>query len=243
MRVILAFLVASTLCAQTADELVRRNLEAKGGIAKIKAIKTLRMSGKLQQGSFTADVGEDAAAPNLLRQYYTVQGMTGVQAYDGKSGWKISPFEGRKDPELVGEDELRSLLEDADFYGPLVDYQAHGTRIEYIGHDTVDGDDVFRLKATLKNGDIYYYYLDPETFLEVRMERVQFVRGAVRELVVECGSYKLVNGVYFPFTVETSTKQNPGAQTKVTYEKIEANVPVDAEVFKMPAAPAGKEEL
>ena len=243
MRLVLALLSVSLLSAQTAEELVRRNLEAKGGLEKIKAIKTLRMSGKVQQGSFTADVGKDAMAPNLLRQHFTIQGMTGVQAYDGKAGWKISPFEGRKDAELVGEDELRNLVEDADFYGPLVDYQAHGTKVEYVGHDTVDGDDVYRLKATLKNGDIYYYYLDPETFLEIRTERVQFVRGAERESVVECGSYKLVDGVYFPFTVETSSKQNPGAQSKITFDKIEANVPVDPDVFKMPAAPAGREEL
>jgi hypothetical protein len=242
MRILLAFLSISLLSAQTAEELVRRNLEAKGGLEKIKAIKSLRMSGKLQQGSFTADLAQDAAAPNLLRQHFTVQGMTEVQAYDGKSGWKISPFEGRKDPELVGEDELRSLMEAADFYGPLVDYQAHGNKIEYLGHDTIDGDDVYRLKITLKNGDLYYYYLDPETFLEVRTERVQFIRGAVRESVIESGSYKLVGGVYFPFTLEAGSKQNPGA-SKITFDKIEANVALDPGEFKMPATPAAKEEF
>ena len=240
---LLGIICVSVVSAQTAEELIRRNLEAKGGVEKIKAIKSLRMSGKLQQGSFTAEIGQDAMAPNLLRQNVTIQGMTAVQAYDGKTGWKISPFEGRKDAELVGEEELRGLVEEADLYGPLVDYQEHGNKVEYIGHDTVDGDDVYRLKVTLKNGDIYYYYLDPETFLEIRTERVQFVRGAVRESVIECGSYKLVAGVYFPFTVEASSKQNPGSQTKLTFDKIEANIPIDPAEFKMPAAPAAKEEL
>jgi hypothetical protein len=242
--VLLGIFCISVLSGQTAEELVRRNLEAKGGLEKIKAIKSLRMTGKVQQGGFTADVGEEAVAPNLLRQNYTVQGMTAIQAYDGKVGWKVSPFEGRKDAELAGEEELRDLIEDADFYGPLVDYQAHGTKIEFIGHDTIDGDDVYRLKATLKNGDIYYYYLDPETFLEVRTERVQFIRGAVHETVIDCGSYKLVAGVYFPFTVEESSKQNPGSQSKITFDKIEANVAIDPSEFKMPAGkPAGKKEL
>ena len=244
MRIfLLGIICISVVSAQTAEELIRRNLEAKGGVEKIKAIRTLRMSGKLQQGSFTAEIAQDAMAPNQLRQNVTIQGMTAVQAYDGKTGWKISPFEGRKDPELVGEEELRELVEDADLYGPLVDYEAHGNKVEYIGHDTVDGDDVYRLKVTLKNGDIYYYYLDPETFLEIRTERVQFVRGAVRESVIDCGSYKLVAGVYFPFTVEASSKQNPGSQTKLTFDRIEANIPIDPAEFKMPAAPAAKEEL
>ena len=243
MRVLWGLLLASLLSGQTAEELVQRNLAAKGGIDKLKSIKTLRMTGRMQMGSMTAQVGEDAMAPDLLRQNFTLQGMTAVQAYDGKTGWKISPFEGRRDPELAGEQELRDLVEDADFYGPLVDYQAHQTKIEYLGHDTIDGDDVHRLKLTLKNGDIYYYYLDPETFLEIRVERVQFIHGAVHESVVDCGSYKPVGGVYFPFTMEMSSKQNPGNSSKVTYEKIEANVPMDPAEFRMPMTPAGKKEL
>ena len=240
----LLFSIAFTglLCAQTAEDLVSRNLQAKGGIDKIKAIKSMRLTGKFQSGSFTAQTGSDAVAPNLLRGTFTIQGMTAVQAYDGTTGWQISPFSGRKDPELMGEEELRGIVEEADFYGPLVDYQAKGNTIEYLGHDTVDGDDAHRLKVTLKNGDILYYYLDPETFLEIRVEKVQIVRGAVRETLTEPGSYKLVGGVYFPFSVESGTKQSAD-RNKVSFEKVEVNVAIDPQEFKMPAAPSasGKE--
>jgi outer membrane lipoprotein-sorting protein len=239
MKLLLAIAFSATLAAQTAEELVQRNLQAKGGVDKIKSIQTLRMTGKLQSGSFTAQIGRDAAAPNEVRQTFTVQGMTAIQAYDGSTGWQISPFEGRKDPELLGEEELRGIVEDADFYGALVDYQAKGNTIEYLGHDTVDGDDAHRLKVTLKNGDIYYYYLDPETFLEIRVEKVQFVRGSVRETFSEPGSYKLVNGIYFPFSVESGSKQNPGQRAKITFDKIEANVKIDPNEFKMPATASG----
>ena len=222
----------------TAEELVAKNTEAKGGLAKIKAIKSLRMTGRFRQGDFSAAVGAEAKAPNLLRQTFTVQTMTQVQAYDGSVGWQISPFQGRKDPELLGEDDMRDLTEDADFYGPLVDAKEKGNTIEYLGHTTVDGDDAYRLKVTLKNGDIIYYYLDPDTYLEIRTEKQQIVRGAVRESVTNLGSYKQVNGVYFPFAIESGQKRNPNSFSKITYEKIEANVPVDDSLFKMPAAPA-----
>jgi hypothetical protein len=236
----LLFVIAAgtQLSAQTAEELVRRNLQAKGGIDRIKALKTLRMTGKVQQGSFTAELGRDAMAPNLLRISFTIQGMAAIQAYDGSVGWQISPFEGRKDAELLGEEELRDIVEAADFYGPLIDYQAKGNTIEYLGHDTLDGDDVHRLKVTLKNGDQFYYYLDPETFLEVRVEKIQSVRGAVRETFSEPGSYKLVSGVYFPFSIESGSKRNPGSRQKITFDKVEANAPIDSQEFKMPAAPA-----
>jgi outer membrane lipoprotein-sorting protein len=237
-KLLFAAAFASVLSAQTAEELINRNLQAKGGIDKIKAIRSLRATGKLQQGGLTAQVGALAMAPNLLRQSYTIQGMTQIQAYDGSTGWKIAPFDGRKDPERLGEDELRDIVEDAIFLGPLVDYKAQGSRVEYLGKDLLDGDDVYRLKVTLKNGDIYYYYLDPETFLEVRMEKVQFIAGVVHESVIECGSYKLVAGVYMPFTYETGSKQSP-ERSKITYDKIEPNVTLDPAEFKMPAA--GKE--
>lgn len=233
------------LPAQTAEELVAKNLQARGGVERIKAIKTLRMTGKLQQGSFTAQFSSNATAPNLLRNAITVQGMSMLQAYDGSTGWQINPFEGRKDAELMGEDDLRELTEEADFYGPLVDYQTKDNRIEYLGHDTVDGDDAYRIKVTLANGDIIYYYLDPDTYIEIRTEKLQFIRGSVRESFVNLGSYKLVDGVYFPFSIEQGSKQSPGDVMTVTLDKIEANVPIKAADFKMPAHPptAGHEEF
>ncbi len=232
-------LPAVLLHGQTADELIQKNILAKGGMDKIKSIKTLRMTGHLQQGSFSAQTGRDAMAPDLIRETFTLQGMTGIEAYDGTAGWKISPFEGRKDPERLGEDELRQLVEDGDFYGPLVDYQAKGNKVEYLGHDTVDGDDAHKLKVTLKNGDIAYYYLDPETFLEIRVEYVRFIRGAVREEFREPGSYKLAGGVYYPFSVEIGSKQRPGDTVKITIDRLEVNVPLEKKLFQMPEAAKG----
>jgi hypothetical protein len=177
-------------------------------------------------------------APNLVRDAATIQGMTQIQSYDGSTGWQISPFEGRKDPELLGEEDMREMTEEADFYGPIVDYKKKDNRIEYLGHDTVDGDDAYRLKVTLANGDIIYYFLDPDTYLEIRTEKVQFVRGSVRETYTNLGSYKLVAGVYFPFSIESGAKRSPGDGAKITFDKIEANVAVNPQEFKMPGAPA-----
>lgn len=223
---------------QTAEELVAKNLQAKGGLDKIKAIKTVRMTGRVEVGGFKAAVGQESKRPDMLRETFTVQGMTQIQAYDGSTGWQISPFEGRKDPQLLGEEELRGMVEDADFDGPLVDAQAKGARIEYLGHDQVDGDDAYKLKVTLKNGDIYYYYLDPDTYIEIQIERLTFIRGSVRENITLLGSYKPVNGVMYPFSVESGPRNNPDARAKITFTNIEANVPISDSDFKMPSAPA-----
>jgi hypothetical protein len=223
-------------CAQTADELVEKNIQAKGGIDKIKAIKSVRITGKLNAGGgFTAATKQENERPNMVRETVSLQGMTAVTAYDGTTGWQIQPFGGHKDPELMGEDDLRSLLLDADFDGPLVDYKEKGNTVEFLGHDIVDGDDALRLKVTLKDGDIIYYYLDPDTFLEIRKEVQEFIRGSIRESVFEMGSYKPVGGVMYPYSISQGSKANPAAQT-TTIEKIEVSVPIDNADFALPAS-------
>jgi hypothetical protein len=221
---------------QTADELVSKNIQAKGGIDKIKAVKTLRLAGRFDGGGgFTARTSQDNMRPNLVRETFSLQGMTAVQAYDGSTAWQIQPFQGHKDPELMGEDDLRDMLLDADFDGPLVDYKEKGNTIEYLGHDVVDGDDALRLKVTLKNGDLVYYYLDPDTYLEIRKEIQQTIRGSVRERVVDLGSYKPVGGVMYPFSIAQGSKSNPGSQT-LTVEKMEVNVAMENAAFALPAS-------
>jgi hypothetical protein len=223
-------------CAQTADELVNKNIQAKGGLDKIKAAKTRMAVGKVKGARGRVAVFKQMnLRPDLVRQDLSIQGMTAVQAYDGSVGWQTQPFRGRKDPELMGEDTLRDLLLAADFDGPLVDYAEKGNKIEYLGHDEVDGDDALRLKVTLKNGDILYYYLDPDTYLEIRKEIQQFVRGSVRERVVDLGSYKPVDGVMYPFSISEGSKNNPDAQV-ISLEKIEANVALRDSDFALPAS-------
>ena len=120
--IVLPVFLALSLAAssQTAEELVQKNIAAKGGMEKIKAIKTLRLIGKLDAGGgFTAAVGQENKRPNLVRETLTLQGMTQLQAYDGSTGWQIRPFGGRKDPQFMGEDDVRDLLIDSDFDGPL----------------------------------------------------------------------------------------------------------------------------
>jgi len=97
----------------------------------------------------------------------------------------------------------------------------------------VDGDDALRLKVTLKNGDIVYDYLDPDTFIEIRKEIQQFIRGSVRDRVQGLGSYKPVNGVMYPFSISQGPKNHPDEQT-ITVQKMEANVKIDPADFMLP---------
>src|ERR1700730_8293931 len=93
-------LLASIPTAQTADEIVAKYIKTTGGMDKINAVKSLRRSGKyIGGGGFEAAILEENKRPNLVRQEFTIQGLTGVTAYDGRTGWKIEPWQGKKDPE------------------------------------------------------------------------------------------------------------------------------------------------
>ncbi len=237
------FLAVAVLClsafafSQTADELVNKNIEAKGGLDKIKAVKTLRITGRAEQSDNPPlGVVIEHERPDEIRQDISIAGMTMVQAYDGKEGWMIQPFGGKKDPQLMGEDDLRDLTIDADIDGPLVDYKAKGNTVEYLGHDMVDGDDALRLKVTLKNGDVLYYDLDPDSYLEIRREAQEFIRGSVKESVMEYGSYKAVDGVMYPFSMAIWPKNDPTQTLTVTIDKVEVNVPLQESQFAVPAS-------
>src|SRR5437773_8294269 len=114
--------------APTVEELVAKNIEAKGGTDALRALQSLRLTGKLlvNQGQVELRYVQTKKKPGEIRAEATLQGMTAIQAYDGKEGWKISPFQGRKDAEKMSVDESKSLIEDAEIEGPLFDWKAKG---------------------------------------------------------------------------------------------------------------------
>jgi hypothetical protein len=220
--------------AQTADELVARYIKTIGGMEKIKAINSLRRSGKfIGGGGFEAVYVTESKRPNFVRQEFSLQGMTGINAYDGKNGWKIEPWQGKKDVETLSEDELKDIVEESDFDGPLIDYQKKGNKVEYAGKDEIEGSDVYKLKVTLANGDVRYFYLDTDYYVPIKIEIKRMIRGAEVELETTLGDYKAVNGVYFPFSFETGAKGSPNTG-KIIFEKIEANASLDDTRFVAP---------
>ncbi|MGH8157404.1 MAG: hypothetical protein ACREPQ_04750 [Rhodanobacter sp.] len=230
--------VTASAHALTTDELVAKNIDARGGLDKIHAIKTLKLEGKLRiGGQFELTLAEYKKAPDSVRNEATIQGLTQIQAWDGKDAWQISPFQGRRDPEKMSGDDAKSLSDDAAIGGPLVDWQAQGSKLDYLGTEDIDGTEAHKLKVTRKNGDIEYVYLDPDHFLEIRTTTDQIVRGTHVETVTDYGDYEQVNGVYFPFSISSSTKgTGPFGKQQITIEKADANVAMDDTIFTFPAA-------
>lgn len=227
-------LLALPASAQTVDELIAKNVAARGGMEKLKAVKTMRLTGKMTMGpGMEAPFVLELKRPKNMRMEFTLQGMTGVQAFDGTTAWMVMPFMGKKDPEVIPPEEAKDAAEQADFDGPLVDYAQKGYQVGFMGKDKVEGTDAYKLKVTLKSGDIRYVYLDGEYFLEIKTEGTRTVRGSEGEFETSMGDYKEVQGLMIPHSMESGAKGSPMKQ-KITIEKVEVNPALEDSRFKMP---------
>lgn len=231
-----AALLVPVVWAQTADEIIAKNIQARGGSDKLKSVKSIKSTATMAMGPGMEAPGVlIQKRENLARLEFTIQGLTAVQAYDGKNAWQIMPFMGKKDPELMSADEAKEVEEMADLDGPLVDYKSKGHQVELLGKEKIEGTDAYKLKVKLKNGDVQTLYLDADAFLEIKEETTRTVRGSEQVVEAAIGDYKEVDGILFPFAIESGIKGSPQKQ-KLTITKIELNVPADDSIFKMPAA-------
>ena len=223
----------------TADELVAKNLEARGGAAKLEALRSLRVTGKEVFGAGDRQIeaawAQIQKRPGMIRTETTLQGLTAVETYDGRDAWTLDPFEGRREAQRDSADDARIRAREADIEGPLVHWREKGHRVEYMGTEDVDGTPAHKLRVTLKDGDTQYLFLDPDYFLEIRIETVSHVRGTERISEADLGSYEQVDGLWIPFSIEAGAKGRPRG-AKITIERVEVNVDADDAMFRFPPA-------
>ena len=229
---------------ETADEVIAKNVAARGGMEKIKALQSLDMTIKANQQGIEFPGKLQWKRPDKMRLEMTIQGKTMVQAYDGKTAWTVMPFLGSPDPQVMAAEEAKDVIEQADMDSPLVDYKAKGHSVELVGKEDVDGSPAWKLKLTLKNGDVAYLYIDTETGLDIKETTKHKQQGSEVEIESFNTNFKPVEGVLFPFSIENKVQGKSIGQ--FTIEAVKANVPLDDKAFAMPApakpAPVDKDK-
>jgi hypothetical protein len=230
-----ALLLAPAAAApQTLDEILARHLAARGGREALAAVRTLRMSGTATAGpGRQALVRREIARPGRIRTEFVFQGTTGVYAWDGYVGWRVSPLDGRPEPEPLPEEEAVVAAEQADIDGPLVDWKAKGHFVELVGRDTLPGGPAHRLKLAMKAGAVREVWLDASTGLVVRMSSTRRLRRREVVLETEFGDYRTTNGVAFPRSIAVGAAGRP-RRLHVVVESVDVNVPLSDDRFRMP---------
>src|SRR5947209_339136 len=224
--------------AQDAQSLIAKNLEARGGAAAIDAIKSVSFQGRtIFPGDFELtykEVRQRVGAKSAVRYDFGLQGLDVVQAYDGTGAWKINPFQGRKDAERMSADEARQFADAGLVEGPLLASRTDGSEVQYLGREDFDGTLAYKLRVRQKDGDEFTYLLDPDTYLEIKVDETRRIRGAQQTTETELGDYEKVAGVYFPMSVESWQQGSPNQRQRVLIATGLANPPVDAAYFAEP---------
>ncbi|MBI3653769.1 MAG: hypothetical protein HY231_22275 [Acidobacteria bacterium] len=228
----ITFLFCLNASAQTADELIGKHIEARGGLQKIKAVRSIKTTGKLVEQNMSFPFTIYQKRPALFRFDADIQGKILTLAYNGEMGWKIDPFQAN--PELIrmAGAELREAQEQADLDGALVDYQEKGHRVEFLGKEEVGGSAVYKLKLSLKNGDEQTIYLDCHSYLEVKTIALKITPAGEMEVEIYKRDYKMVNGLAWAHSIETRIRKQ-SLYTQLI-DQVEIDLAIDSAVFKMP---------
>jgi len=222
---------AGAASAQTADELIQKNIAARGGLERMKAITSMRATRIVGTPFFNVKVVMIRQRPGLLRVEQTPPGRpTTARIVTAEGAWDETP-EGWKARPADAAAEARDL--DADFDGFLVDYQQKGHRAEYLGVEKVGGKPAHHLKLTLESGVERHVYLDPDTFLERRHTGLfRLPTNETVPFILDFSDWRDVAGVKFPFAMDED-REAMGQTYAIYVERIDVNVPVDASLFEI----------
>ncbi|HMD30948.1 MAG TPA: hypothetical protein VKG84_03485 [Candidatus Acidoferrales bacterium] len=234
--VVATAILPSLARAQTADEIIAKNLAARGGIEKMRAIRTIAITGKL-----TAPDGGGGPLlvrlmrPDRIREEVTFGPAKSVRSFDGESAWVLDEDKtGAEARPLTGADLANLRDEGANgIDGALADYATKGNAVTFAGAAVIDGKTCYKLKVELRSGHILTQYIDSQTFLEIYEELVR--NDGDNETVIDetVGDYRSEGGILFAHTFVSGVQGHPERFT-LTIEKIELNPAFDASLFRMP---------
>ncbi|MBN1339228.1 MAG: hypothetical protein JXA03_07890 [Bacteroidales bacterium] len=228
---ILILLSAGFLRAQGLEDILKSYFETTGQEVFNK-INSMVMKGVTIAQGLESDIVIMQKRPDKMRLELDIQGMKMVQGYDGQKGWIIAPWSGSSDPvELTGFD-LASLKSQADFEGPLYNWEAKGHKAELSDNEEIQGTEVFVIRLVLNNGDINTYYIDTENNLLIKMASKS--KDGESEVVMETifGNYKPLNGMLVPFSLET--RMGGQMVSQVTIHSLEFDQEMDDSIFAKP---------
>ena len=239
LSLIVLLCLPAAAAAQTADEIVTKVLAARGGVERIKAVRSQRISGTINfgggaQGPFLVELKR----PGKMHIEVTIQGQTLVRSYDGKSaGWVINPFGEKKGVQPMSAEDISNIADESDFDGPLMDYKEKGNRVKLAGKEEVDGQLAYRLKLTSAKGETRSYLFDAGNFHLVRWEGTRKVGDKDVPWESMFRDYREVDGLLFAYEIDSDAPGTEQSQ-KIIADKIEVDPKIDESRFGKPVPPS-----
>lgn len=232
-----ATIFSSVAFAQTADDIINKYFETIGGKEKFKNLNAVKMDISVQNQGMEIPVELVNEKGGKMYVKINIQGKEITQmASDGNTMWNTN-FMTMKAEKLDAETTENAKLSNQDFPDPLLDYKEKGYSTEFVGKETKEGTECFKMKLTKKpvkvagvqKDDIIYYYFDAENYLPILTEsEIKSGPMAGKKSETKYSDYQEVDGLYFPFSMNMF-----GQDMKV--KKITLNPTVDQKVYAFPA--------
>jgi hypothetical protein len=225
----------------TAEQIVKRNVAARGGLSAWRAVETLSMSGRLDAGgtpSVELPFVMKLKRGHKSRLEVSFKDQTAVQVFDGSQGWKVRPFLNRNEVEPYTEAEATSAARWEELDGPLVDAARKGTKVELVGTEAVEGHATYQLRLTFKGGEQRHVWIDGKTFLERKMEaEPRKLDGKLHRVALFYRAFRTDGGLTTPRVLETVV-EGVKPTRKLTIARVTVNEPMPDALFGKPALAA-----
>jgi hypothetical protein len=228
---------STALFAQTADEIISKYITTIGGAEKLKALKSVKMEmvANAQGMEIPVEIFQEKGGKTAVK--LNLQGKELVQmASDGETMWSTN-FMTMKAEKMDAEATANAKLSNEDFPDPFLDYKSKGYSAEFMGKETKEGTECFKVKFTkkpimvdgVKADDVTYYFFDTENNLPIATE-TEVKQGPAKgqKSTSTMSDYQEVDGIYFPFSM------NQGGQV-MKVKKIILNPTVDSKIYAFPA--------
>jgi len=236
----LAICASFTINAQTADEILSTYFENIGGLENLKKVEGIKMTASINQGM---EIPLEIVQLKDGKQYVkiSIQGKELMQGvFDGETLWQHN-FMTMKAEKSDAEATANLKLDANDFPDSFIDYKEKGYTVEYLGKETIDGAETFKIKLTKepitidgkKEDSVSFYFFDTENYVPIVVHS-EIKSGQAKGKMSESklSDYQEVDGIYFPFSMTQGLKGQPGQSITIT--KIELNPTIEDSAFEFP---------
>lgn len=221
----------------TAEDIVARYLEARGGAEAWRKVESLKIEGVFSVVSKRSDFTLIRQQGDLYRLDYLMQDVPAIRARDAAGPWMLNAW---LKPEVgrVTEDPYKRQLERESLFPLLLlDYEKKGIQVESLGSGDVDGIATIDLRITLADGQEEIWHLDAETYLEVAADSQIYDYTQLSEPMQQrifYDDFRRVDGLVFPFQIEWEFWAR---LETMSVQEVTLNPEIDLAVFGPPPAP------
>lgn len=223
-------LVAISLHAQTADEVIQKYSTAMGGLEAFNKVSSAKMSGTLTAQGNDFPVTIQLINGKAVRTDVDIMGQAIVNVYSKGTGWKINPFAGATSATDVTGTELTDFKAQANLANHLMDYKNRGHQVEFAGQEELGGVKIFKIKLTNKDdGKLITYFINSNDYLLVKSVTKREMQGNEVEVETYYSDIKDMSGI--KFIMNRTQKINGEEFQSIKLDKVELNVTVDETIF------------